>query len=119
MTFVTAAVRFVEHAYGLRSDLIVSTEVGAAEAQKIMDIEIHGLRSLPYAELVGYLEPVAHEVQAPSGRIFQIEILAVWDDRKRQHLRVLVNMDDGTGMRFKPFLSDDFIVAPDGRFIGE
>ena len=69
MTFVTAAVRFVEHAYGLRSDLIVSTEVGAAEAQKIMDIEIHGLRSLPYAELVGYLEPVAHEVQAPSGRI--------------------------------------------------
>jgi hypothetical protein len=32
---------------------------------------------------------------------------------------VLVYMDDGTGMRFKPFLSDDFIVASDGRFIGE
>jgi hypothetical protein len=97
----------------------MSKGVVAAEAREIMDTQIHRLRTLPYAELIGYLEPVAHEVQAPSGRIFQIEILAVWDDRKRQHLRVLVQMDDGTGMRFKPFVSDDFIVAPDGRFIGE
>jgi hypothetical protein len=91
----------------------------AAEARKIMDTQIQRLRTLPYAELVNYLEPVALEVQAPSGRTFQIEIEALWDDRKRQHLRVLVCMDDGTGMRFKPFLSEDFIVAADGSFIGE
>ena len=97
----------------------MSKEVVAAGARKIMDTRIHRLRTLPYAELIGYLEPVALEVRAPSGRIFQIEIEAVWDDRKRQHLRVLVYMDDGTGMRLKPFLGSDFIVAPDGRFIGE
>jgi hypothetical protein len=97
----------------------MSKGVVAAEAREIMDTQIHRLRTLPYAELIGYLEPVALEVQAPSGRIFQIEIEAVWDDRKRQHLRVMVYMDDGTGMRFKPFLSDDFIVASDGGFIGE
>ena len=98
---------------------MMSKEDVAAEAQKIIESEILRLRRLPHAELVGYLEPVAFETPAPSGRIFQIEIFAVWDDRKRQNLRVLVQIDDGTAMKSKPFLSDDFIMAPDGRFIGE
>jgi hypothetical protein len=43
----------------------------------------------------------------------------LWDDpREHRNLRVMVSVDDGGWRSFAP-LSDDFIVAPDGTFIGE
>jgi hypothetical protein len=91
----------------------------AIEAQMILSDQIRRLRALPYSELLRYREPDAFEVAAPSGRIFQVEVLAVWDDRKRRHLRVLVHMDNSMGMRARPYLIDNFIIAPDGSFVGE
>lgn len=91
----------------------------ANEAQTILDDQIRRLRALPYSELLRYRDPDAFEVTAPSGRVFQVEVLAVWDDRKRRHLRVLVHMDDSMGMKVSPYVIDDFIIAPDGSFVGE
>jgi hypothetical protein len=58
------------------------------------------------------------EATAPSGKRYQIEVMAVWDDRKGNNLRVFVAIDDGGLSAYSP-LTVDFIVAPDGRFVGE
>ncbi|MGH3715466.1 MAG: hypothetical protein ACRDT4_18685 [Micromonosporaceae bacterium] len=89
------------------------------EAQQILDGEVGRLRRVPYNELLRYLEPHAFEVAAPSGRVFQVEVTALWDDRKQGHLRVITATDDSKGWGLRDYKSDDFIITPDGRFIGE
>jgi hypothetical protein len=42
----------------------------------------------------------------------------VWDDRTGGDLRVIGSIDDGGWRAFRP-LSSDFIVRPDGTFVGE
>jgi hypothetical protein len=48
-----------------------------------------------------------------------VETEAFWDDRKHGHLRVLVAVDDGRGWSAVSPVCDNFIIAPDGSFIGE
>jgi hypothetical protein len=91
----------------------------AEEATEILGREVRRLRELPYGELQRYLEPDAFEVESPSGRTFQVEVTALWDDRKRSNLRIIVAIDDSRGWRFRDYRSNDFIIAPDGSFIGE
>jgi hypothetical protein len=80
---------------------------------------VHRLRALPYDDLLAYIEPHAFEVRARSGRTFQLEIVALWDDRKQQHLRIIAAIDDSRGWRLRDYLRDDFIVSPSGKFVGE
>jgi hypothetical protein len=48
-----------------------------------------------------------------------VEVLALWDEgRPGGNLRVMVSIDDGGWRAFKP-LTEDFIIAPDGSFVGE
>jgi hypothetical protein len=58
-------------------------------------------------------------VESPSGRVFQLEVLTFWDDKRARDLRVMVAIDDSMGWRIRDYLSDDFIMAPDGSFVGE
>ena len=58
------------------------------------------------------------DVRADSGITYQLEFYALWDDKTRGHLRVCGCIDDG-GIRAYFPLTDDFIIAPDGTFIGE
>jgi hypothetical protein len=58
------------------------------------------------------------ELHGPSGTWYQIEIQAVWDARKSGDLRVIGSIDDGTWRALRP-RSSDFIVRPDGTFVGE
>jgi hypothetical protein len=58
------------------------------------------------------------DVTGPSGTTHQVETLAFWDDREEGDLRVLVAVDDGGWTAFSP-LAEGFIIAPDGRFVGE
>jgi hypothetical protein len=89
------------------------------EAHKIATAEIERLRSLPRDQLLAYIDnPHTWEVTGPSGTTFQLEALAFWDDRKRENFRVVVAIDDGGMSAFVP-MSEDFIVAPDGSFLGE
>jgi len=92
------------------------------EAKRVLDRVYAELRSEPYSELVARFlhKQDVREVVADSGAVYQVEAQAFWDDpRQPGNLRVMIAADDG-GWRasFSP-LSTDFIVAPDGSFVGE
>ena len=78
------------------------------------------LRTESYQTLVThYLDGSHHrELVGESGVSYQVEILAVWDGLQPGNLRVIVAVDDGRWRAFIP-LSEDFIIAPDGSFVGE
>lgn len=59
------------------------------------------------------------EQQGEDGVEYQIEVEARWDDRNAPHLRLVLSIDDGRGWRAFAPLTDSFIVAPDGSFVGE
>ncbi len=68
-------------------------------------------------DLIGQTD--VYQIANPDGSDFQIEIEAFWDGKPDGDIRVMGGVDDG-GFRsaFSP-LSDDFVVAPDGSFVGE
>lgn len=61
-------------------------------------------------------QPDCEEVTGDSGRAYQVEVEALWDDPTNHDgsLRVWVTAGDSM---FPPVKS--FIMAPDGSFIGE
>jgi hypothetical protein len=91
-----------------------------AEARLIMERRVAEARQQPYAGLrdkwLG--QPDCEQVTGAGGVVYQVEIEGVWDDRKAEHLRLVVSIDDGGWRAFAP-LTDSFIVAPDGSFVGE
>lgn len=91
------------------------------EARRVLDKRVAELRLQSYLDLQAdwFKQPDCEQVQAPSGVEYQIEIEALWDDRRTQTLRVVVSVDDGSGWRAFVPLTDSFIVAPDGSFVGE
>ena len=106
-----------------------------AEARRVLADEVGRLRGLSYAELSGRIpahprrvlgiirvleEPEVEtcEVTAESGTTYQLESQVLWDGKAGGDIRVLVAVDDGGVSAFKP-LTDDFILAPDGSFVGE
>lgn len=92
-----------------------------SEARTMLATRLSALRRLTYEELVDRLLDRAEteETVAASGRWYQIEIQGFWDSRPGGALRVMGSIDDGKGWRtFNP-LTDDFIIAPDGSFVGE
>ena len=58
------------------------------------------------------------EIRGPSGVSYQIEIEAMWDDKPHGNLRVVGRVDDSGLRGFVP-LTEDFVMAPDGSFVGE
>jgi hypothetical protein len=89
------------------------------EADAILEQRLGELRRLPYSELERLLgNDEVTEISASSGTTYYMEVEALWDDRRRGHLRVLASIDDGGLRAFCP-LSKSFIVTPDGRFVGE
>ena len=91
-----------------------------AEARAIAAERLRALREIPWAELRDrYLNNAeTNDVVGDSGTVYQVQTLVVWDDKKESDLRVMVAIDDGGWRAFFP-LSDDFIIAPDGSFVGE
>jgi hypothetical protein len=57
-------------------------------------------------------------VTAASGVRYQIELQAFRDDKRAKNLRVIGAIDDGGWSSYLP-LTDNFIVAPDGSFVGK
>ena len=91
------------------------------EANEILARYIEDLRMLSYAELCKYLNLVdidTPEVIGKSGVKYQLEIHAFWDNKPNVNLRVMVSIDDGGWRSYKP-LTSDFIIDPDGTFVGE
>jgi hypothetical protein len=81
--------------------------------------ELRRLRTFGYRDLVARIGECEHkEVIGADGRTYQSEIEVFWDSKKGGDVRVMVAADDGGWRAFKT-LSDSFIMAPDGHFVGE
>ncbi len=90
-----------------------------AEARDILAKKLGAYRKRSYEELLYLLDTQdTEEFKASSGTVYQLEFQAVWDDKKGGNLRVMGAIDDGGFRAFVP-LTDDFIMAPDGSFVGE
>ena len=89
------------------------------EARSVLEGQLLPYRSLGYERLLRLLkEQDVFEVVGTSGTVYQLEIQAVWDGRKGGDLRVMGSIDDKGWRAFAPLISD-FIVRPDGMFVGE
>lgn len=87
------------------------------EARQIAQEYLVELRQLSYQELCELKAETVERV-GPSGAIYQVETLSFWDDDEGGDIRVIVSVDDGGWRAFHP-LSEGFIMAPDGTFVGE
>jgi hypothetical protein len=95
--------------------------VNKEEAKNVLDRVIADVRRESYESLVArYLDESDHRMAAgESGVQYQVEVQAFWDDPRRPgDLRVIASIDDGGWRAWSPPTSD-FIVAPDGSFVGE
>jgi hypothetical protein len=92
-----------------------------AEAKAILATELAKYRAKPYRELVD-LVGNSHrtEITAASGTWYQIAVQGLWDDPKKPNdvVRIAGAIDDG-GVRAYVPLTDSFLVAPNGEFVGE
>ncbi len=89
------------------------------EAAELVEAELRTFRSQPYDELLRLrTEIMTYTVSGPSGTAYGVEVQAFWDSGRPGNLRVTAAIDDGGISAFRP-LCRDFVVAPDGRFIGE
>jgi len=90
------------------------------EARGLVQAELADLRRASYAQLVERLldKQETFERLGATGARYAVEIQAMWDGKPQGNLRVMASIDDGGLRSFVP-LSDDFIRAPDGSFVGE
>ena len=89
------------------------------EASTLLQETLASYRALGYEALVRLVdEQDTGELTGSSGARYQFEVSAVHDDSSSGNLRVLASIDDG-GLRAVVPLSADFIMAPDGSFVGE
>lgn len=89
-------------------------------AHALIGAELRRLRRLPYySELVKLVgTPETKEITGEDGKSYQPEIEGFWDSAKGEDIRIIVAADDGGWSAFKP-LTGDFIMRPDGSFVGE
>ena len=91
----------------------------SAEAKALLLKESAKYRAKSYADLKALLgRQETYEVGGPSGVVYQLEIQAFWDDKPNDVLRVRAAIDDGGIRAYMPMI-EDFLLAPDGTFVGE
>ena len=91
----------------------------SAEAKAILLKESAKYRAKSYGDLKGLLgRQDTYEVSGPSGVVYQLEIQAFWDDTPNDVLRVRAAIDDKGIRAYMPMI-EDFLIAPDGTFVGE
>ena len=90
------------------------------QAQAWVAAEITRLRNVSYAELAAREGEALHlDVFDERGKTWILETQFFWDDRERQHIRVVVDVWDPSRRISFGMGADAFIVAPDGSFVGE
>lgn len=90
------------------------------EARLVLESQLANYGARTYGQLVAMIGagPDVFEIVGPSGARYQIEVEARWDAHPGGDVRVLASIDDG-GWRAMVPVCIDFIVAPDGRVVGE
>jgi hypothetical protein len=94
--------------------------VNKEEAKEILGRELAEYRRRSYGGLLSLLDGCeTFERRGPSGVTYQIEVQVFFDDEEGLNLRVTGAIDDGGWRSTMSPLCDDFIMAPDGSFVGE
>ncbi len=89
------------------------------EAVEILERELAQYRKLPYSDLVKKIgEQETFEKITERSKKYQIEVDFLFDDEEKKTIRVLAMLSYSFWTDFSPITSS-FIVAPDGKFIGE
>jgi hypothetical protein len=90
------------------------------EAREVLTRYLARYRTRSYPDLARLVDagPDTAEVVGPSGVKYQLEVLGLWDDEPHGVLRIRGAIDDG-GIRAYVPLVNDFLIAPDGAFVGE
>jgi len=90
------------------------------EAQAILSRYLGEYRKRSYADLAEFVDlpKDLFEIVGDSGVTYYLDIYAFWDDKALRHVRLCGAIDDAGWRAFFP-LTDSFILAPDGTFIGE
>lgn len=89
------------------------------EARQLLEAQLEAWRQRSYTELsreVGRWR--RFETTGQSGAWYEGDIQFFWDDRPNGPVRVIGSIDDGGWRTFVP-VTEDFILAPDGSFVGE
>ena len=93
--------------------------MNSAEAQRVLKERLAKLRALSYRDLVARVDSVlTEEIARDSERSWQLEFEVLWDGEPSGNVRVMGSIDDGGLRAFVP-LTDSFIKAPTGEFVGE
>lgn len=93
--------------------------MNSSEARAILLEAYAKYRAKSYEDLLTLLgHQDCYDVEGPSGVRYQLEIQAFWDDKPNDVLRVRAAIDDRGIRAFYPMM-EDFLIAPDGRFVGE
>ena len=93
--------------------------MGKIEAKRLLTRELEPYRAQPYEALVRMIgHTKASEITGAGGTVYQVEILALWDDKAESNVRVWGNIDDG-GWRALVPVTISFIKAPTSEFVGE
>ena len=90
------------------------------EASELLSKALGVWRDRSYAQLAALVkvEPHAARVVGRSGDSYQVEIQVIWDASPGGNVRVVGAIDDGGIRSFFP-MTDGFLMAPDGAFVGE
>lgn len=89
------------------------------EALRILHAQLQQWRERAYADLCNDVgESRRFEVTGESGTWYQGSVRVFWDDKPDGAIRVIASIDDGGWRAFVP-VTADFILAPDGTFVGE
>ncbi len=93
--------------------------MGRDEGLALADNVLADLRKLSYDECCQLMNAVSYrELRGRDGKEYQVQIEAFWDGKKNGNVRVVAMVSGGGFSDFKPWCRD-FIIAPDGSFIGE
>jgi len=89
------------------------------EAKMIAENDLEVYRTLSYEEIVGKIGNQENfERVSENGEPYQIEFDFFYDDAASGNIRVAGIVSYSGWTDFFP-VSNDFIIAPDGKFIGE
>ena len=89
------------------------------DARGVLQSHLARYRGESHAALQRLLgAPETADVHGPSGTSYQIAVQAAWDDRPGGNLRVVGGIDDRGWRAFAP-MTESFVVAPDGSFVGD
>jgi hypothetical protein len=90
------------------------------EAREWVASEVLRLRSMSYDDLLVSLDdPIHYRVVSRTGRTLMGETYIFWDRGEPGPLRVMVDICEPKPGIVSSIVSDQFIRAPDGSFIGE